>query len=82
MLVLTRKQNEKIVIAGDIEVVVVEAKAGKVRRGIVAPPHVPIHRKEVQDRISADDARRAAAENAPPADRAGDVEVVLPVVGE
>lgn len=82
MLVLTRKKHEKIRIGADIEVTVVDTGKGKVRIGITAPKDVPIHRKEIADRISAEDARGPAAEDAPAADGARHVEVVLPPVGE
>lgn len=54
MLVLTRSLEERVVIqSGDtrIEVVVCEFRGDKVRLGFVAPPHVVIHRQEVQDAI-------------------------------
>lgn len=51
MLVLSRKKNEKIVINGDITVVVVEIRGDKVRLGVEAPREVPVNRGEVQDAI-------------------------------
>jgi carbon storage regulator len=51
MLVLSRKAGEKIIINGSIEVTIVALERGKVRIGIVAPPDVTVHRKEVFDRI-------------------------------
>lgn len=57
MLVLSRKPGESLVIDGRIEVFVVESHhGGRVRLGIVAPPDVPVHRREIQDRI--DQARK------------------------
>lgn len=53
MLVLSRKQNESIVIAGTITVTVVEIAGNKIRLGIDAPRDVPVHRKEVYDAILA-----------------------------
>ena len=47
MLVLSRKQDEKIIIGDDIEVMVVEIRGDKVRLGISAPRHVSVHRQEV-----------------------------------
>jgi carbon storage regulator len=47
MLVLTRKPGEKVVIDGGITITVIEAKGGKVRIGIEAPPHVSILRSEL-----------------------------------
>ncbi len=53
MLVLTRREGEEIVIAGNIRVTVVSVEGGKVRLGINAPASVPVHRKEVHDRLAA-----------------------------
>lgn len=51
MLILTRKTNEVIKIADDVEVVVIAVENGRVRLGIGAPKDVPVHRAEVYDRI-------------------------------
>ena len=51
MLVLSRKNNESIVIAGNIVITVVDISGSKVRIGITAPKEVPVFRKEVQDAI-------------------------------
>jgi carbon storage regulator len=53
MLVLTRREGEEIVIAGNIRVTVVSLEGGKVRLGITAPASVPVNRKEVHDRLEA-----------------------------
>jgi carbon storage regulator len=53
MLVLTRKQNERIVLNNDITVEVVAIKPGVVRLGIVAPPDVRILREELLDPVPA-----------------------------
>jgi carbon storage regulator len=55
MLVLSRKPNESIRIADNIEVVVLEVKHGKVRLGFRCPDGVSILRKEVYDRQAADE---------------------------
>jgi carbon storage regulator len=47
MLVLSRKAGERVCIGNGVEVVVLEAKGGRVRLGFEAPPEVPIHRHEV-----------------------------------
>lgn len=52
MLVLTRRQDEQVVIGGDIIVTVVEVRGNMVRLGFDAPPEVSIHRKEVHDEIA------------------------------
>ncbi len=51
MLVLTRKLNEKIVIASDIVVTVVNIDGDQVRIGIDAPRDISIHRQEIFDEI-------------------------------
>lgn len=51
MLVLSRRKNESIVINNDITIVVVEIRGDKVRLGIEAPKHVPVHRHEVFEAI-------------------------------
>lgn len=51
MLVLSRKQNEKIVIDGKIEVEVLGITDGKVKLGISAPKDIEIHRGEVYQEI-------------------------------
>jgi len=60
MLVLSRQRDETIVIGEDIEVTVVDIRGDKVRLGISAPKHVPVHRKEVFEAIKREN--RAAAE--------------------
>ncbi|MCA9141684.1 MAG: carbon storage regulator CsrA [Planctomycetaceae bacterium] len=47
MLVLSRKKNEQIVIGDGIVITIVDVRADKVRIGIEAPAHVPVHRHEV-----------------------------------
>ena len=51
MLVLTRQRDETIMIGDDIEITVMDIRGEKVRLGINAPPHVPVHRKEVYEAI-------------------------------
>ena len=46
MLVLSRKIGEKIVIAGDIQVQVLEVSGSRVRLGIVAPDECRVMRAE------------------------------------
>lgn len=50
MLVLTRKVNEAIVIAGKVRVVVAEVKGEKVRLGVQAPQDVTVDREEIHVR--------------------------------
>lgn len=59
MLVLSRKRGEKIHIGGGIMVTVVELRGDRVRLGITAPDHVPIHRLEIWESILADEPFKA-----------------------
>jgi len=52
MLVLTRRQGQRIRINDDIHVVVLDSRGDRVRLGIVAPDHVVVHREEVHCRIA------------------------------
>lgn len=59
MLVLERKEGEKIRIGHDIEIMVVSVRAGdKVRIGIKAPASVPVHREEVYQAIEAENEKK------------------------
>lgn len=51
MLVLSRQRDETIMIGDDVQVTVVDIRGEKVRLGITAPPHIPVHRKEVYEAI-------------------------------
>ena len=51
MLVLSRQRDESIIIGDDIEITIVDVRGEKVRLGINAPAHIPVHRKEVYDAI-------------------------------
>lgn len=51
MLILTRKIGECITIGDDIKVHVVDIRGKQVRLGIEAPPHAPIYRQEVYQKI-------------------------------
>jgi carbon storage regulator len=54
MLVLSRKQGQSIVIDERTVVTVLQVGQGRVQIGIVAPPHVPVYRQEIHDRIKAE----------------------------
>ena len=47
MLVIGRKENERLIIDGKIVVTVVRALSGGVRLGIEAPPHISVYRDEI-----------------------------------
>jgi len=51
MLVLSRKKNESIVIRDDIVVTVVDVRGDCAQLGVDAPSEVPVHRREVYERI-------------------------------
>jgi len=61
MLVLTRKENESIMIGNEIEVKVLDLKDNQVKLGIMAPRSVAVHRREVYLAIQAENAQAAAA---------------------
>ena len=48
MLVLSRKQNEKVLIDGGITVEVLQIQGNKVRLGITAPSDVKVMRGELK----------------------------------
>ena len=47
MLVLTRKKQESLIIAGNISITVVSVENGRVRLGITAPQDVSVRRAEL-----------------------------------
>jgi carbon storage regulator len=49
MLVLSRKQNERIRVGDSVVVTVVRVSGDKVRIGIQAPPHIRVLRDELED---------------------------------
>jgi carbon storage regulator len=55
MLVLSRKNNESIMIGENIEVVVLEIRDGNVKLGINAPREVSVHRTEVFNQLNKSD---------------------------
>lgn len=51
MLILTRRLGETLVIGEDITITVLGVKGNQVRIGVDAPAEMPVHRKEVYERI-------------------------------
>jgi hypothetical protein len=43
MLIISRKKDQKILLADDIEITILEVGRNRVRFGIKAPKHIPIH---------------------------------------
>jgi carbon storage regulator len=62
MLVLGRKLNETIVIAGNIRITTVSIRGRCVRLAIDAPADVPIFREELLDSAATNHAERLASE--------------------
>lgn len=62
MLVLTRLINQSIMVGDDCEIVVVDVRGDRVKLGVRAPAHVPVHRREVFEAI-----QREQGPDAPPA---------------
>jgi carbon storage regulator len=48
MLVLSRKESERLLIGDDIVITVVRVQGDKVRIGIEAPQHIPVVRAELR----------------------------------
>ena len=48
MLIISRKKEQKIIVADEIEITILEIGRNRVRFGIKAPKHIPIqtHLKE------------------------------------
>jgi carbon storage regulator len=53
MLILTRSQNESIVIDDDIRITVLSNQHGQVKLGIEAPDDVEIWREEIYTKLDA-----------------------------
>lgn len=51
MLVLSRSRGQEVVIDGTMTVTVLEIRGDKVKLGFTGPAQVPVHRKEVHDRL-------------------------------
>jgi carbon storage regulator len=51
MLVLSRKIGEVITVGSSVKITVLSFDRGVVRLGIEAPKTIPVHRKEVYDKI-------------------------------
>jgi carbon storage regulator len=59
MLVLSRQRDESIMIGDDVEITIVDVRGDKVRLGINAPKHIPVHRREIYDAIQREKAEKA-----------------------
>lgn len=61
MLVLSRKEDESIIINDNIEIKVIGIKQDQVKIGIVAPRDVKIFRKEIYEQIQRENIAAASA---------------------
>ena len=61
MLILTRKKDESIIIAGHIRVTVVGICGDKVRVGVEADKAISVHREEIQAKIDREASGREGA---------------------
>ncbi len=64
MLILTRRAGEAILIDGGVRIVVLGTDGGGVRLGIEAPASIGIVREEVVQRITEENVRAGATEEA------------------
>ena len=64
MLVLTRKEDQSIMIGDEIEVKLLDIKENQVKIGVVAPKTIAVHRKEVYLAIQAENAEAAQSADA------------------
>ena len=60
MLVLTRKEDQSIMIGDEIEVKILDIKENQVKIGLVAPREVAVHRQEVYQAIQEENAQAAS----------------------
>lgn len=65
MLVLTRKQNEGILIGSDIVITVINIEGDKIRLGIEAPKNVRVIREELLKEIGQENKMAAHSEYQP-----------------
>ncbi|MDO7788356.1 carbon storage regulator CsrA [Desulforamulus aquiferis] len=61
MLVLSRKKNESIHIAGNIKVTVLDVSGDIIKLGIDAPKNIEIYRSEVFQAIQAENQQAASS---------------------
>lgn len=52
MLVLSRKQGQRVLIGDEIELTVLEVRGSRVKLGFRGPAEVPIHREELKQKIA------------------------------
>jgi carbon storage regulator len=65
MLVFTRKRHEAIMIGDGIRIEVLRVGRDGVRLGVVAPPDVAVHRREIYEQIREANQRAASSPQDP-----------------
>ena len=58
MLVLSRRSSESLKVGDDVTITILSIRGDTVRIGVAAPTSIPVHRKEVYERIKAEIAAR------------------------
>ncbi len=64
MLYLTRKIGESVIINDNIEVTVVDIRGKSIKLGFTFPPEASVLRRELHDRVQAENRAAAAASEA------------------
>lgn len=63
MLILSRRENQKIVMPSlGIEIIVIDIRGDRVRLGLTVPKEIAVHRAEVQERIEREGLRERERE--------------------
>jgi carbon storage regulator len=62
MLIISRKKDQKIILADDIEITILEVGRNRVRFGIKAPKDIPIHTRLKTSPVAEENTDRAASE--------------------
>ena len=62
MLIITRRQGEKVMLGDDVVVEVIEVSGSSVRIGIDAPRSLPVYREEIWRAVRDENAATAGAQ--------------------
>lgn len=72
MLIISRKKDQKLIIADDIEITILEVGRNRVRFGINAPKHIKIHTRLTEsptpEQLAAESASSMTPSSAAPSD--------------
>jgi carbon storage regulator len=66
MLIISRKRNEKLIIADDIEITILEVGRNRVRFGVKAPQHIRIQTHLKTDAVKVEQPSEGPAEQPAP----------------